>query len=415
MADNIAITAGSGTTVATQDEGGVHYQEVKLVASGTGTTEALTKAEDSAHSSGHHGVMALAVRNATATDLSAGATDGDYEPLQVDANGKLHVNVGTTISTITPGTAASALGKAEDAGHSTGDVGVMLLGVRNDAAAALSGTDLDYTPIGTTSAGAVTIHDGGNTITVDGTVNAAQSGSWTVTANPPSPDPATYHVFRATDGTNYVTPGTEYTEDGAIAANAGKGILAIGRRDNALSTLTPAEDDAVGLRVDTRGALWVAPVGTVAHDAADTDNPVKIGGRADTTFQTAVADGDRVDALFDVYGHLRTRQDHANNWSYHENSSSALTDTSVAGAPGAGLSNYVTDIIISNGAATALNVFFEEGASTVLGPFYLEAVNGRGVVIRFSTPKKITANTALTVTTSDAHAHSIEVLGFIAP
>jgi hypothetical protein len=47
MADTLDITAGTGTTIATQDEGGVHYQEVKLTASGTGTTEALSKAEDS--------------------------------------------------------------------------------------------------------------------------------------------------------------------------------------------------------------------------------------------------------------------------------------------------------------------------------------------------------------------------------
>lgn len=31
MADNVAITAGSGTTIATDDIGGVHYQRVKLV------------------------------------------------------------------------------------------------------------------------------------------------------------------------------------------------------------------------------------------------------------------------------------------------------------------------------------------------------------------------------------------------
>jgi hypothetical protein len=100
-------------------------------------------------------------------------------------------------------------------------------------------------------------------------------------------------------------------------------------------------------------------------------------------------------------------------WSYHENSSNALTDASVHAAPGVGLSLYVTDIVISLGAATALNVFFEEGASTVLGPFYLEAVNGRGLAIQFRTPKKITANTALTVTTSAAVAHAIEVHGYI--
>lgn len=46
--------------------------------------------------------------------------------------------------------------------------------------------------------------------------------------------------------------------------------------------------------------------GTVAHDAVDSGNPVKIGGIAETTAPTAVADGDRVNANFDEFGSLRT-------------------------------------------------------------------------------------------------------------
>jgi len=89
MADTLDITEGTGTTIATQDEGGVHYQEVKLVASGTGTTEALSKAEDSAHTSGEHGIMALTVRKDAAAALAG--TDVDYQPFITDANGRLHV------------------------------------------------------------------------------------------------------------------------------------------------------------------------------------------------------------------------------------------------------------------------------------------------------------------------------------
>lgn len=155
--------------------------------------------------------------------------------------------------------------------------------------------------------------------------------------------------------------------------------------------------------------------GTVAHGGSDTGNPIKIGGRADTTFQTAATDGQRVDALFDVYGQIRVRTDHANLWKYHENSSSALTDASVQAAPGAGLSVYVTDIVFSTGAATACNIFLEEGASTILGPYYLEGVAGRGIAIHFQTPHKCTANTAVTVTTSAAIAHGLDIKGYIAP
>jgi hypothetical protein len=42
--------------------------------------------------------------------------------------------------------------------------------------------------------------------------------------------------------------------------------------------------------------------GGIAHDSADSGNPVKIGGRASSTPVTAVAANDRVDAFFDVQG-----------------------------------------------------------------------------------------------------------------
>ncbi len=42
--------------------------------------------------------------------------------------------------------------------------------------------------------------------------------------------------------------------------------------------------------------------GDVAHDAADSGNPVKMGGKARSTLPTAVAANDRVDAYLDVYG-----------------------------------------------------------------------------------------------------------------
>jgi len=60
------------------------------------------------------------------------------------------VSTVTTVSTLsnttqlTPGTAASNLGKAEDAGHTTGDTGVGALFVRNDTLTAQTNTDADY-------------------------------------------------------------------------------------------------------------------------------------------------------------------------------------------------------------------------------------------------------------------------------
>jgi len=161
-------------------------------------------------------------------------------------------------------------------------------------------------------------------------------------------------------------------------------------------------------------------VGDVAHDAAAAGNPVLIAGAAQTMDDSAPpnrvsTESDAARLATDLDGSLFAHPHGPQIWNYHENSSSALTDASVHAAPGAGLSLYVTDIIVSTGAATALNIFFEESTTIVLGPYYLEAVAGRGLSIHFTTPKKITANTALTVTTSAAIAHSIDVHGYIAP
>lgn len=63
----------------------------------------------------------------------------------VDANGDQLVTVG--ITSVVPGTGATNLGKAEDAAHSSGDVGAMVLAVRNDTRGTLAGTNLDYAPL----------------------------------------------------------------------------------------------------------------------------------------------------------------------------------------------------------------------------------------------------------------------------
>lgn len=175
MADNIAITAGAGTSVATEDEGGVHYQKVKLTASGSGTTEDLSKAEDAAHSSGHHGIMALGVRNDSAAALTS--ADGDYSPVATDDAGRVMVIVN---GGVTPGVGASQLGKAEDAAHSSGDAGVFALVVRKDTGASIAGTDGDYTGLQVDANGNLRVALAANTAgstsdTEDGTIADGQS------------------------------------------------------------------------------------------------------------------------------------------------------------------------------------------------------------------------------------------------
>lgn len=142
--DQVRFTMAGSTnpsvTLKVRETAGVMGVQVSAVNPGTAAAS-LGKAEDAAHASGDTGVMALTVRKNTAAATSG--SDGDYQPLITDTNGLLHVNVGV----FTPGTAADSLGKAEDAGHTTGDTGVMMLGVVNTSTAALAGSNLDYNPL----------------------------------------------------------------------------------------------------------------------------------------------------------------------------------------------------------------------------------------------------------------------------
>lgn len=108
MADNARTSLGTndGVVFATDDVGGVHFPRIKLDNGADGISggdvctanplpvtvpaaaTSIAKAEDAAHASADVGVMALSVRKDTAAATSG--TDGDYQPLITDVNGRLH-------------------------------------------------------------------------------------------------------------------------------------------------------------------------------------------------------------------------------------------------------------------------------------------------------------------------------------
>ncbi len=200
------------------------------------------------------------------------------------------------------------------------------------------------------------------------------------------------------------------------------------RPQTAVKIVDPTTDsqaagvDASGhLQVDIAAQSVNLPVmGTRAVDTPLSEDPLTIGGEAsnmgDTAPPTRVsAEGDVSQFVTDLDGVQFVHPHGPQIWDYHEDSSSALTDATVHAAAGAGLSLYVCSIICSTGAATAWNIFFEESTTKKLGPYYLEAVLGRGFALYFNPPKKMTADTALTVTTIGAILHSIDITGFVAP
>ena len=78
--------------------------------------------------------------------------DGEGAALALDANGQVKLGA--------PGTGATALGKAEDAVHASGDTGIEILSKRTDTAASSAGTDGDYATVNTDSLGHVWNREG---------------------------------------------------------------------------------------------------------------------------------------------------------------------------------------------------------------------------------------------------------------
>jgi hypothetical protein len=213
MADNVPITAGSGTNIGTDEvavNGGstVHVQYVKLV------------------------------------DGTANGTEG----LPGTAANGMDVDVTRVI----PGTTSTALGKAEDAAHTDGDVGVLMLGIRNHTGA---GADGDYSGLSTTSTGELRTMSHRQTVRVQVT-----SGGLTTSVT----------AYTAGDQV-----GTQFTIAGAARLTGGTGRIVsvlltdetdiIGAYDVVFSrsSITPAADNAAFTISDT-DALAVVGVAQLA-------------------------------------------------------------------------------------------------------------------------------------------------------
>lgn len=140
--------------------------------------------------------------------------------------------------------------------------------------------------------------------------------------------------------------------------------------------------------------------GNVAHDAADTGGPVKVGGRAVNAEPAAVANNDRANFLTDLVGKLLVLP-----YSNPENfvsgaitsAMTGTTSTSLVAAPGAGLRNYITTIVVSNAhASVGTDIVIQDGSGgTALMTIPAAAVYG-GAVINLPVPiRQPTTNTAI--------------------
>lgn len=258
-----AIPAGSneigrvritdGTTIATVRELGANDAlNVALVdASGNQITSLGTEyTEDAVAAANPTGPMLIARRRDTPT-ASEVSNDGDNIALITTAEGYLRTAVSGTVNvadgggllsvddgggtlsiddgggsitvdgtlTVTGiGSGATDLGKAEDASHVSGDVGILALAVRRDTPTSAVNADGDYTALSTDSTGALRVTGGGG--------------------------------------------GTQYTED-AVAATDPVGTALIMVRADTLAAVTSTDGDNVAARATNKGELYVKHADTL--------------------------------------------------------------------------------------------------------------------------------------------------------
>jgi hypothetical protein len=109
-----------------------------------------------------------------------------------------------------------------------------------------------------------------------------------------------------------------FAED-AAHTSGDKGVQMLAVRQDSAAALAGTTGDYIPLSTSAGGALRIAPckadgtivepVADIAHGAADSGNPAKIGGKANAAAPAAVDEGDRVDASFDPQGRLRVVKD----------------------------------------------------------------------------------------------------------
>ena len=93
----------------------------------------------------------------------------------------------------------------------------------------------------------------------------------------------------------------------AAHVSGDKGYMLLAVRKDTAAALAGSDGDYIPLIVDSSGRLHVAIGsggigGDIAHDSADSGNPVKIGGKAYSSTPNPVTANDRVNAFFDLYG-----------------------------------------------------------------------------------------------------------------
>lgn len=385
----------------------------------------------------------------------------------ITVDGTVTANAGTNLNTSALALAATQTDKSQFTKLTDGTDTALITasGELNVLATAQPGVDIgDVTINNASGAAAVNIQDGGNSITVDGTVAATQSGTWTVqpgnTANTTAWKVDGSAVTQPVSGT--VTSSNTTGNVAAAATDSGNPVKVGGKYNTTMPTYTDGQRgdaeitsrgavktalfvdasatpvaavatnaDAVAassiashLETASRGSVYNGTtwdrqrgdttgtyvVGSVAHDGVDSGNPLKTGGQARTTNPTAVSDADRSNFITDklgkqvVVGSIRDLKG-----TQQTAITSSTSETTIVTAIASTFCD-VYGIVITNTSATACNVTIKDStAGTTRFVFAVPAGDTRGFMLSESAGHaQATVNNNWTATCS-ASVASIQI------
>lgn len=378
----VQIMDGSGNAITSFGGGTQYTQDAALTVSTTVGTMAIGRASEAVPSDVsadgdavipwylRSGAQAMQVTFggvlATAGNGASG-TGVQRVTLASDSTG----NVATIGTSVTPGTSAAHLGKAEDAAAGNGDTGVAVWGVAQ-ATPSATAADGDYIALKTDAngrqwvnainAGTFAVQESGGALTalqlIDNPVGSSTGGSAGTSSalaggiynsTPPTLTNGQQAGLQLTSSGALIVSGAggttvQYLEDAAHSSGDQTVFVGAIRRDTTPTSSSGAAGDYSAINVDANGRLYTQAVlynssgtelslaGDKAEDSAHSDGdsgPPILSVRRDTAATSAGSAGDYATVNTDSLGRLWTRR--GDPCADHARVSVAVIDTSTSG------------------------------------------------------------------------------------
>jgi hypothetical protein len=408
MADNVTITAGTGTTIGADEISSVKYQRVKMIVGADGTNDGDVCTANPMPISDAGGAITVdgtvAVTNAGITSIDGKITACNTGAVVLAAGsaaiGKLAANTGVDIGDVDvtscalpSGAATSALQTSSEAILTTIDTAIDAINAKLVTGTVIGDVNLgatDNAVLDTIDAVLDTIKTDTAALVVDAAASEVLLG--TIDADTGDIKTALELLDNAVDG-NYLNvnsniAGTDIV-GGAGAVAAGVQRVTLASDDPAVTDLAALEVLATGIDADTDAIKTAVQL---------IDNCIS-GSEAQVDVVAALPAGtNSIGQVTANPGKLPTTDDAEFVRKYYTNAG-AVTD-GIVWSPAAGKRWYITDIIVNTSAAATIT--FEDDKAGGDDPVLkLELAANGGLVSNFKTPMASGEDAAdLLVTTS---------------